>query len=397
MARGEVTPLRSIERRLPEMGRIRIGGEKPKSGKGAGAKLETFRLTTDKVEALRIAAERFGGEIKPWTGSMAPGQYQLITQTKVLPIALPPEPISGPLYELWSGGGCQRRCDGEMAQIPQHTADGADLVEVPCLCQRKGKLECSPKLRLSVLLRGLPFAGVWRYETSSWASVRELPGMVELVQALDERAIATRAELHLEQRSGKVWDPRKGKIITTHFNVVTVGLAEDIESLMGGSARLGALAPAPSPGPAAPALPVADGDPQAADDHGGEDEVAEDQTEQEHPFDHGPDAEEIIEAELVDDEPAPENQPSRRRSPHPAQTRLVLQCAELAKHVGYDDAAIRHALALGASDGRTSSSAELTDAERSQAIDVADKLLTGELEFRRIEAGRLILGRRDQG
>ncbi|MFD8700972.1 recombination directionality factor, partial [Kitasatospora purpeofusca] len=84
--------------------------------------------------------------------------------------------------EMWSAGGCQRRCDGETEQLTRQA----------CLCaarfgedwhqQKKGTV-CSTTSRLNVMLPDLSGMGMWRAETHSFYAAQERGGMVDMVLA----------------------------------------------------------------------------------------------------------------------------------------------------------------------------------------------------------------------
>lgn len=221
---SQVVPIRDIARRLPIAGRIRTG---TKSAKGFPTKLSTFRFTSSDQHAIEQIAQTYGGTVEQWPSGPTDGQWQVTTNANEVSIMLPPDPLGGtPIYELWSGGGCMRRCDGETAEIPQSQGDTADLVETPCICAAKGELECSVKTRLLVLLPDIKFAGAWRIDTGSMAAAQELPGMVDTIQMLQARGMV-RGLLGLEQRQSQ-GGRRK-------FAVPVLRLAESIDAIAAGS------------------------------------------------------------------------------------------------------------------------------------------------------------------
>jgi len=79
-------PIINIQRKLTEVGRIRLGA---KSDKGAPQKLDKFRLTSKSKEALDAAAEVYGGVVKPWAGPDG-DSFELLTTTNVLDVVVPP-------------------------------------------------------------------------------------------------------------------------------------------------------------------------------------------------------------------------------------------------------------------------------------------------------------------
>src|SRR5688572_2796212 len=115
----------TLQRRARELGRIRIGQVvKGSNGKTRPEKLDRFRLTAASKPLLEGVARLYGGSVAAWTpANGGPSQWEVVTTSTRLPVLVPPQPVSQ-FYELWSGGGCQRRCDGEREL----------LSEKPCLC-----------------------------------------------------------------------------------------------------------------------------------------------------------------------------------------------------------------------------------------------------------------------
>lgn len=238
-----VVPIRSLATRLPDAGRIRIGIKVPTSnGKSRPEKLRQFRFTSQDRTAVDQVAAIYGGEVKPWSDpKAAKGQFEVVTTSTEIRIALPPDPLGGtPIYEMWSGGGCQRRCDGETCEMLTNGQDGLELNQVDCLCAAKGEMTCSVMTRLSVLLPEIRFVGVWRIDTKSWNAAQELPGMVELIRGLQDKGIV-RGLLRVEWRRQVL----AGQ--TREFAVPTLGIDETLNELAAGHARMGALAQASAP------------------------------------------------------------------------------------------------------------------------------------------------------
>lgn len=261
----QVVPIANLNRRLPEAGRLRTG---VKAGKAMKA-IPTWRLTSRDEDAIRQVADIYGGTPQPWADAPTPGQWEVITDAPELNIVLPPDPLGGtPIYEQWSGGGCQRRCDGLICQTLAAGPDGQEMTDVPCMCAASEKMVCAPHTRLSVILPEIKFGGTWRYESAtSWNVAQELPGMVELIQSLQARGL-TRALLAIEHRKSVSGGQ------TRRFTIPVLRVAESMDALAAGVARVGAIE-----GPARPAL-------EAASDP--DDEVTED---------------EVIDAEIVPEGP----------------------------------------------------------------------------------------------
>lgn len=177
-------PILDMQKRLTEVGRIRLGR---KGNNGAPQKLENFRLTSRDKAALEAAAALYGGTVGPWEGQA--GQFELYTTVNILPILVAPQEVTQ-WYETWSAGGVQRRCDGHTCQVPR---DGS-MVEVACMCDPE-KRECKATTRLSVFLRELPSIGVWRLESHGHYAAVELPSVVDMLSGRMVPAI-----LAIEQR-----------------------------------------------------------------------------------------------------------------------------------------------------------------------------------------------------
>ncbi len=250
-----------LQRRIAEIGRIRIGQQVPtKDGKTRPAKLDTFRLTSADRVRIGHAATLYGGRPRQWQAPAGP-QWEVITTADALDVIVPPSDMAfSQYYEVWSAGGCQRRCDGQAEQITQG----------PCMCDPDDR-ECDIHTRLSVLLRDLPGLGVWRIDTSGYYAAVELQGAVEVIQIAAGRGQMLPARLRLEQRSVK--RQVDGKPQTRRFAVPVLDVEMSPGQLMvgtrlqpeltDGSAR---LTPVPASLPSGPTPSIADQAAQVAQD-----------------------------------------------------------------------------------------------------------------------------------
>src|SRR3990167_3993290 len=172
-----------IQRRMMELGRVRLG---EKGAKGEPRKRDTFRFTSASRALLEAVAAQYGGTVAAWQGAPEEGYFEVGTDATALEIIIPPvfssvdgEPTApySQFYEQWSGGGCQRRCDG-MTEI---------LTGKPCLCKPAVDKEgeearaCKITTRFSFMLPSLPGLGVWRIETHGWNADVELPGTLDIL------------------------------------------------------------------------------------------------------------------------------------------------------------------------------------------------------------------------
>jgi hypothetical protein len=214
-------PIVDLQRRARELGRIRIGQVVTGSnGKTRPEKLDRFRLTSSSRELLEMVSKLYGGEVQEWTpqNNGAPA-WECITESTRLPVLVPPQPVSQ-WYETWSGGGCQRRCDG-VREV---------LTDAPCICGPDPEERiCKPTTRLNVVLAEVEGVGVWRLETHGYYAAVELPSAAELLAASNGYISG---HLALEERVVK----RDGK--TKRFMVPTLEVGVTPAQLMTGNAGL---------------------------------------------------------------------------------------------------------------------------------------------------------------
>jgi hypothetical protein len=171
--------LLNIQRRAAEHGRLRTGytqGNRP-------VRSATWVVTSHSEEHVRTAATLWGGEPESWKPlNSTIEQWRVITKAASIEALITPGDPLNQYNEMWSKGGCSRRCDGETELLTRQ----------PCLClrqfgedwhqQRKGTV-CSTTSRLNVMLPDLSGMGLWRAETHSFYAASEWGGMVDMVLA----------------------------------------------------------------------------------------------------------------------------------------------------------------------------------------------------------------------
>lgn len=193
-----------IQRRFRQLGRIRAGAQEAnKSGKGTHpVKLDRFRLTSPWQHLIEQAADVYGGTATPWhnPGTKA-DEWEVRVETEALPVVVPPGQVFDQWYELWTGGGCQRRCDG-VTQV---------LVDRPCQCpedplerqEQAGKgAACKPTTRLRLMLPDVADVGIWLLESHGFHAAAELGGAAGLVEAATRQGAMIPADLRLAFREG---------------------------------------------------------------------------------------------------------------------------------------------------------------------------------------------------
>jgi hypothetical protein len=173
-----------------EAGRIRLGMKVP-SGRGSRpTKLDRFRFTSPRKNLIEKIAELYGGTVQEWQPPRGAGQWEVVTNATEVPVVVPPQdPAESQWFELWSAGGCQRRCDGQQEKLSKS----------PCMCDPDPALrDCKMHTRLRVMLEDVPGMGAWRVDTGSYYAATELPGIAQLL-AQAQGAIPGR--LILDQRT----------------------------------------------------------------------------------------------------------------------------------------------------------------------------------------------------
>lgn len=186
----------TLQRQARELGRLRTGytdGARP-------VRSDTWIVTSHSEHYIRAAAEEFGGTAEKWqpqgSGAM---QWRVITEQDAIDAIMPPGDPLSQTNELWSGGGCQRRCDGVTEQ----------LSDSPCIClaqfgesfheQPKGKV-CTATTRLNVILPDLPDVGIYRVETHSFYAANEIAATVDLIRNATGGNSAVPIRLRIEPR-----------------------------------------------------------------------------------------------------------------------------------------------------------------------------------------------------
>lgn len=246
-------PILDMQRRSQEIGRIRIGIKvKLPGGKIRPAKLDSFRFTTRSRHAADAIAATIGGEVKAWEDAPTGDQWEILTDCTSLPVAVPPgEAALSQWYELWTRGGCQRRCDGVTETRSQQ----------PCLCpsdpqQRAqdaaGGRACKPHTRVNVIIPDLPGLGVWRIESGGYYAAVELGGAAELLAAARAQGVIVPAVLRLEQRQ-VVSDGKTKQFAVPVLDILPT--LRELTALSAGAGIAASLPPAPAAAKAITAAP----------------------------------------------------------------------------------------------------------------------------------------------
>jgi hypothetical protein len=238
------------------VGRIRIG-EQIEGERADGstytrpAKLDKFRLTSASKPVLDQLARVYGGVVEKWEDAPTGNQFELVTETDTLSVLVPPEGMAlTQWYEIWSGGGCRVRCDGQWDVINDQS----------CSCSKDPEERlCKPHTRLTMMIEEVAAQGMWRLDTQGYYAATELGGAFELATLLQEGTgrRLLRGVLRLDQREVKKPDQptRKFAVPVLTFDMPSSGLTP-VPSLGEAIRELDDAAPAERKANAAP--PVAD-------------------------------------------------------------------------------------------------------------------------------------------
>lgn len=208
----------TMQRQARELGRLRSGYTDTTGTKPRPVKSETWIVTSHSEDYVRAAAELWGGNPEKWQplGNGA-AQWRVITTTSAIDAILPPGDPLSQTYELWSRGGCARRCDG-VTEL---------LTDTDCKCladfgsdfhlMAKDK-RCSPTSRLSVILPAMPDIGVWRVETHGFYAANEIAAAVDVIRAATGGTSIVPVQVRIEPRT------RISEGKTKQFPVIVVAL-----------------------------------------------------------------------------------------------------------------------------------------------------------------------------
>lgn len=264
-----MSPIADIQARYRELGRIRLGyqedtGKTYTSGPRKGqpimrpVKIDRFRLTSQWGQLIDQAAQAYGGQVSEWT-NQGQREFQVITEladdhgVAYLPIVIPTtSECFSQWYELWTGAGLERRCDG----ITQKTNSGA-----ACVCPsdpderdtlaKEGKA-CRVTTRQSVMLPDLSDMGTWRVETHGWHAASEMGGVADLLEnAAGHGAAFIPAELRLQEKT-----VRKPGQPVRKFYVPAISFRGRLGLILDSLGVVAGALPAPSVAALPPAKPV---------------------------------------------------------------------------------------------------------------------------------------------
>jgi hypothetical protein len=236
------------QRRLVEIGRLRLGDEKQPNR--PGAQLDTFRFTSTSQKVVEMAAGIYGGTVAEFRGS-DDDAWQVIFERKRIQVLIPPVDAFTSWMEKWTGPVLERRCDGEVVTTTEDSPDGAVRMDQPCLCGvdvNRYERECKPRLRLNLILSELPISGQVLLQAGGWHASDTIGSLMQSVADVMEQRVLD--ELPTNFTPASIWiAPKTTKSKergTRHFKTLMMTLGASIAELA-----------APRE---APQLPTPDGD-----------------------------------------------------------------------------------------------------------------------------------------
>lgn len=254
-------PLLDIQRRGQQIGRLRIGqqvstGKQDAEGrdKMRPSRLDTFRFTTQSRPTAEAIAALYGGTIRDWEG-----QFEIVTKESAIGVTVPPrDAVVSQFYELWTKGGCVRRCDSQREQISggpclcPHAGNPDDEADVAAKALERSRLAslnppqaCKIVTRISVMIPDLPGLGVFRLDTGSYYAAVEIGDSAALMQMARDRGVFLPAMLRIEHRS------RVAGGTTKKFPVPVLEVLATFRDLATGAIEAGGMAAQLPPAPGA--------------------------------------------------------------------------------------------------------------------------------------------------
>ena len=219
-------PIRASLRRA---GTIRMGWQ---DGNRPVQSTRGFVITTRERQVAEDVAGYVGQDVEEYDQDRSDDRFRVFTETESLPVLVPPVPDSyRAWFEVWSGGGVQKRCDGQYDFI----------AEAMCSCDPDpAERECAPYTRLTLML---PFVrGLVGFQLSSkgFHAAQELGAMAPLFDSAAARGVAIPARLLFERRSQRVGGQ------TRRFVVPALDVDVSSEAFLG---SVGMLSDAAKPSP----------------------------------------------------------------------------------------------------------------------------------------------------
>lgn len=258
--------LKDLQAKGTTVARIRTGiSVIGKNGKQRPEKLTRFLITTESRHIAESVAATYGGEVQPYMPMLRDVQkgWQVLVEVDEIPVAVPANTqVVSQWWEIWSGGGLKRRCDGEVAsswEVDPDTGRGAGESRGPCRCpadlmeRANGAASgrtCRPSTRVNLILPDVPGTGMFMVESHGLYAAQEMGQVAELMGRASAAGVVLPALLRLEQREGV---RREGET-TNRFAVPVLQLLDTPRQLLAKAEAGPAASMLPPPPPALLAL-----------------------------------------------------------------------------------------------------------------------------------------------
>ena len=217
----------SERRRLPRLGKIRLGVMVQEPGKRGYPKATDYFVVTPEVEAV------FGHE---------PKRLDVMFPVDDPALIFPQE------YKLYKTAGLWCAGDGERAK---RWDERGELRERACPCEFLESGECGPVATLSFLMPDVPGVGVWQLVTGNQRSITSINTSLETFSRMFGGLRGVPFTLHLEEEGGQRYDDKSGRMVKQTFHVLRLDSPYTIRQIIEWRGKQGAevaaLMPAPEP------------------------------------------------------------------------------------------------------------------------------------------------------
>lgn len=191
-----MSPMLDLQRRHAEVFRIRFG----EKSNGRPVKLtESIKVTAAGQSVVQAFADRYGGEVEPFTENSSRDRWQVkLPISELYVMVLPGQSISQ-WWEMWRGSACERRCDGETESLSGQ----------PCMCpsdiavRMRTSNACRPTTRVSVICPDVEVVGAGRFESHGLIAAETLPQSIAIAEAALARGLTVPAVLRAIEHKGR--------------------------------------------------------------------------------------------------------------------------------------------------------------------------------------------------
>ena len=248
-------PITDLYPQVPAAFRIRLGATEDAISKAGRHYRRPVHLggvlrVTSPVRAVveDIAAAYEGDAVAVWERQDGPSEWETRLRPRPIRVTLLPGSSLSQWWEHWSGGSCDRRCDGS------HDIVGNRPCSCPPVDERTDREhDCQPVSRVTLLLPRMTMLCAGRLDTGSRIAASSLMGTIQAAAVLLDQGVLVAGTLYVRTREQGA----------RHYSWPEITLD--------GPGQLPSLAKSASSGSAAPlpgatsALPAGEGEPSLED------------------------------------------------------------------------------------------------------------------------------------